>query len=154
MAAVIAAAVRDRQVPAGTGLEVEFDGDVVRLDHEECVRAADAARATRLPHNTAAPVFRREIVAAPARRSVEDTRHLADRLEADIAEVLAEADLDRAVRADLDALPGCSTRTTRPLPRNGPRRRTSPTYGGCSPPTPTCGPRSTPCGRRSPHSSC
>ncbi|MFD3495127.1 HelD family protein [Streptomyces sp. NPDC058690] len=106
MAAVIAAAVRDRQVPAGTGLEVEFDGDVVRLDHEECVRAADAARATRLPHNRAAPVFRREIVAALARRSVEDTRHLADRLEADIAEVLAEADLDRAVRADLDALPG------------------------------------------------
>ncbi|WP_327239832.1 ATP-binding domain-containing protein [Streptomyces sp. NBC_01318] len=106
MAAVIAAAVRDRQVPTGTGLEVEFDGDVVRLDHEECVRAADAARATRLPHNRAAPVFRREIVAALARRSVEDTRHLADRLEADIAEVLAEADLDRAVRADLDALPG------------------------------------------------
>ncbi|MFE9861737.1 HelD family protein [Streptomyces sp. NPDC005506] len=106
MAAVIAAAVRDRQVPAGTGLEVDFDGDVVRLDHEECVRAADAARATRLPHNRAAPVFRREIVAALARRSVEDTRHLADRLEADIAEVLAEADLDRAVRADLDALPG------------------------------------------------
>ncbi|MFF0284958.1 HelD family protein [Streptomyces sp. NPDC005262] len=106
MAAVIAAAVRDRQVPAGTGLEVEFDGDVVRLDHEECVRAADAARATRLPHNSAASVFRREIVAALARRSVEDTRHLADRLEADIAEVLAEADLDRAVRADLDALPG------------------------------------------------
>ncbi|WP_392873220.1 HelD family protein [Streptomyces sp. LN499] len=106
MAAVIAAAVRDRQVPAGTGLEVEFDGDVVRLDHEECVRAADVARATRLPHNRAAPVFRREIVAALARRSVEDTRHLADRLEADIAEVLAEADLDRAVRADLDALPG------------------------------------------------
>ncbi|WP_327126656.1 HelD family protein [Streptomyces sp. NBC_01727] len=106
MAAVIAAAVRDRQVPAGTGLEVEFDGDVVRLDHEECVRAADAARATRLPHNRAAPVFRREIVTALARRSVEDTRHLADRLEADIAEVLAEADLDRAVRADLDALPG------------------------------------------------
>ncbi|MFF0045435.1 HelD family protein [Streptomyces sp. NPDC005498] len=106
MAAVIAAAVRDRQVPAGTGLEVEFDGDVVRLDHEECVRAADAARATRLPHNRAAPVFRQEIVAALARRSVEDTRHLADRLEADIAEVLAEADLDRAVRADLDALPG------------------------------------------------
>ncbi|MFD7944603.1 HelD family protein [Streptomyces sp. NPDC059744] len=106
MAAVIAAAVRDRQVPAGPGLEVEFDGDVVRLDHEECVRAADAARATRLPHNRAAPVFRREIVAALARRSVEDTRHLADRLEADIAEVLAEADLDRAVRADLDALPG------------------------------------------------
>ncbi|MGW1704152.1 HelD family protein [Streptomyces sp. NPDC002206] len=106
MAAVIAAAVRDRQVPAGTGLEVEFDGDVVRLDHEECVRAADAARATRLPHNRAAPVFRREIVAALSRRSVEDIRHLADRLEADIAEVLAEADLDRAVRADLDALPG------------------------------------------------
>ncbi|MET7544530.1 ATP-binding domain-containing protein [Streptomyces sp. NPDC005479] len=106
MAAVIAAAVRDRQVPVDTGLEVEFDGDVVRLDHEECVRAADAARATRLPHNRAAPVFRREIVAALARRSVEDTRHLADRLEADIAEVLAEADLDRAVRADLDALPG------------------------------------------------
>ncbi|MFE9965561.1 HelD family protein [Streptomyces sp. NPDC005525] len=106
MAAVIAAAVRDRQVPVDTGLEVEFDGDVVRLDHEECVRAADAARATRLPHNRAAPVFRRELVAALARRSVEDTRHLADRLEADIAEVLAEADLDRAVRADLDALPG------------------------------------------------
>ncbi|MET8270095.1 ATP-binding domain-containing protein [Streptomyces sp. NPDC005096] len=106
MAAVIAAAVRDRQVPAGTGLEVEFDGDAVRLDHAECVRAADAARATRLPHNRAATVFRREIVAALARRSVEDTRHLADRLEADIAEVLAEADLDRAVRADLDALPG------------------------------------------------
>ncbi|MFF8917556.1 HelD family protein [Streptomyces sp. NPDC015032] len=132
MAAVIAAAVRDRQVPtapglgaaptreagavaagsapseapAGRGFEVEFDGDIVRLDHEECVRAADTARATRLPHNLAAPVFRREIVDALARRSVAATRDLADRLEADIAEVLAEAALDRAVRADLDALPG------------------------------------------------
>ncbi|MFI5745094.1 HelD family protein [Streptomyces sp. NPDC051644] len=106
MAAVIAAAVRDRQVPEGAGLEVEFDGDIVRLDHEECVRAADTARATRLPHNLAAPAFRREIVDALARRSVEATRALADRLEADVAEVLAEAGLDRAVRADLDALPG------------------------------------------------
>ncbi|MFF2959487.1 HelD family protein [Streptomyces sp. NPDC057963] len=132
MAGVIAAAVRDRQVPTapgygaapgreagaaaagsgpaeaapGCGLAVEFDGDVVRLDHEECVRAADTARATRLPHNLAAPVFRREIVDALARRSVAATRDLTDRLEADIAEVLAEAALDRAVRADLDALPG------------------------------------------------
>ncbi|WP_406497154.1 ATP-binding domain-containing protein [Streptomyces sp. NBC_00846] len=108
MAAVIAAAVRDRQVPTapGYGIEVELDGDVVRLGHEECVRAADTARATRLPHNLAAPVFRREIVDALARRSVTATRDLADRLEEDIAEVLAEAGLDRAVRADLDALPG------------------------------------------------
>ncbi|MFB6718062.1 MULTISPECIES: HelD family protein [unclassified Streptomyces] len=106
MAAVIAAAVRDRQVPAGTTLEVEFDGDVVRLGHEECLRAADTARATRLPHNLAAPVFRREVVTELARRSVAATRALADRLEADVAEVLAEAGLDRAVRADLDALPG------------------------------------------------
>lgn len=106
MAAVIAAAIRDRQVPSGSGLQVEFDGDTVHLDHEECVRAADTARATRLPHNLAASVFRREMVGALARRAVEATRELADRLEADIAEVLAEAGLDRAVRADLDALPG------------------------------------------------
>ncbi|MFJ9678653.1 HelD family protein [Streptomyces sp. NPDC101194] len=106
MAVVIAAAVRDRQVPAGTTLEVGFDGDVVRLGHEECLRAADAARATRLPHNLAAPVFRREMVTELARRSVAATRALAERLEADIAEVLAETGLDRAVRDDLDALPG------------------------------------------------
>ncbi|MEV6165273.1 ATP-binding domain-containing protein [Streptomyces sp. NPDC052052] len=105
MAAVMAAAVRDRQVPSGTGLEVEVDGDVVHLDHEECVRAADTARATRLPHNLAAPVFRSEIVAELARRSVEATRALADRLEADVVEVLGEAGFDRAVRADLDSLP-------------------------------------------------
>ncbi|MFF2325160.1 MULTISPECIES: HelD family protein [unclassified Streptomyces] len=106
MAAVLAAAIRDRQVPSGAGLQVECDGDMVRLDHEECVRAADTARATRLPHNLAAPVFRSEMVDALARRSVEATRALADRLEADIADVLDETGLDRAVRDDLDALPG------------------------------------------------
>ncbi|MGC5361082.1 HelD family protein [Streptomyces sp. DT24] len=106
MADVIAAAVRARQVPSGRGIEVEFDGGTVRLDHDTCVRAADTARATRLPHNQAAPVFRREIVTELARRSVAATRDLADRLEREIAQVLADADLDRAVRADLDALPG------------------------------------------------
>lgn len=137
MAAVIAAAVRDRQVPAGTGLEVEFDGDVVRLDHEECVRAADVARATRLPHNRAAPSSGARSSprwpGGPSRTpatSPTGWRRTSPRCWPRPTSTVPYAPTWTPCR-------GCSARRTRPLPRNGPRRRTSPTYGGCSPPTPT-----------------
>ena len=101
MADVLAAAVRDRQ---GSGpAEIEFADETLHLDAEVVREAARQARATRLPHNRARPLFQRQIVAALAERYAERTRELAERLEADVADVLAEA--SEAIEADLMAIP-------------------------------------------------
>jgi DNA helicase IV len=104
MADVLARAVRDRQA-TGTGT-VEFAGETHRLDAATLRRAAERARATRLPHNQARPVFQREIVAELAGRLAEETRRLTERMEADLADTLAG--LDAAIEADLAALPEVS----------------------------------------------
>jgi DNA helicase IV len=101
MADVLAAAVRDRQAD---GLaEIDFGGETLRLDREVVAKAARRARSTRLPHNRARPFFQQEIVAALAERYGELARELAQRLEADVADVLAEA--SAAIEADLAAIP-------------------------------------------------
>jgi DNA helicase IV len=101
MVGVLTAAVRDRQA---TGLaEIEFAGETLRLGQQVVAEAARQARATRLPHNRARPVFQKEIVAALAERYAERARELAQRLEADVADVLAEA--SEAIEADLAAIP-------------------------------------------------
>ena len=101
MAGVLAAAVRDRQ--AAGPAEIEFAGETLRLDAEVVREATRRARASRLPHNQARPLFQRHIVPALARRYAERTRELAERLEADVADVLAEA--SAAIEADLAAIP-------------------------------------------------
>ncbi|GII86625.1 DNA helicase [Sphaerisporangium siamense] len=104
MAEVLAAAVREYQAPPGAEVRVEFDTETLVLEPEVIARAAARARASRLPHNQARPGFVATLVGHLARRLAERTRELADRIEADVAGILAEADVDRAVRADLAAL--------------------------------------------------
>ncbi len=66
LAAVLAAAVRDRQrVPDG-GLELELDAGTVRLTAGTCRRVRDLARRSRRPHNEARAVFAAELVDALA----------------------------------------------------------------------------------------
>jgi DNA helicase IV len=101
MAGVLAAAVRGRQ--AAGPAEVEFGGETLRLGRQAVEEAATRARATRLPHNRARPLFQRQVIAALAEQYAEGARELADRLEADVADVLAEA--REAIEADLAALP-------------------------------------------------
>ncbi len=100
MADVVAAAVRDRQGTDGP-VEVAFAGETLPLDPEVLRRAAERARATRLPHNQARPVFHREIVTELADRFADATRRLTDGLEAG----LDTAALDAAVESDLASLP-------------------------------------------------
>ncbi len=103
MAGVVAAAVRDRQAAGAAEVEFEFDGETLRLDRQVVAEAARRARATRLPHNQARPLFQRQIIAALAERYAASARELAERLEADVADVLAGA--REAIEADLAALP-------------------------------------------------
>jgi UvrD-like helicase C-terminal domain/AAA domain len=98
---VLAAAVRGRQ--AAGPADIEFDGETLRLGRHVVAEAARRARATRLPHNQARPLFQRQIIAALAERYAESARELADRLEADVADVVAGA--REAIEADLATLP-------------------------------------------------
>jgi DNA helicase IV len=101
MAGVLAAAVRDRQATGPA--EVDFGGETLRLDAQVVRQATERARATRLPHNRARPIFQRQLIAALAVRYLDCARELADRLEAEVADVLAEA--SDAIEADLAKLP-------------------------------------------------
>jgi DNA helicase IV len=101
MADVLAAAVRARQAVGPA--EVEFGGETLRLGSQAVEDAARRARATRLPHNEARPLFQRQVIARLAKRYAESARELAERIEADVADVLAEA--REAIEADLAAWP-------------------------------------------------
>ncbi|MFI6317398.1 HelD family protein [Nonomuraea sp. NPDC050556] len=62
MAGVVAAAVHDRQrVPDGD-LEVEVEGQVLRVAHAACVSIRDRARRVRLAHNQARKLFVTEML--------------------------------------------------------------------------------------------
>jgi DNA helicase IV len=101
IAGVLTAAIRDRQ-PAGSA-EIEFAGETLRLERQVVAEATRRARATRLPHNKARPFFQGQIIAALAERYAESARELAQRLAADVADVLAEA--SAAIEADLAVIP-------------------------------------------------
>jgi DNA helicase IV len=107
MAGVLAAAVRNRQPAsdqhAAGSAEIEFAGETLRLGRHVVAEAARRARATRLPHNQARSLFQRHIIAALAEEYAQSARELADRLEADLADALAEA--REAIEADLLSLP-------------------------------------------------
>ncbi len=106
MQSVLEAAVRERQAPPGSRHFIEFDGEILHLDGELIRSASERARAAGLPHNRARRVFVREVTWCLAERLAERTRQLAAALEADVSDVLAEADVDRAVRGDLAGLEG------------------------------------------------
>ncbi|GLW90306.1 HelD family protein [Actinokineospora globicatena] len=72
MADRLAAAVRSRVQAPDDPVEVEFEGQVVRLDQRTCGRAVRKARRAGLPHNQARLAFQREIVDVLARRLIED----------------------------------------------------------------------------------
>ena len=101
MAEVLAAAVRDRQVPGA--IEIGYAGETLLLDRRTLLRAAERARSTRLPHNLARPVFQREILAELARQLTDATRRLTERMEAEVADALAGA--EAGIAADLASLP-------------------------------------------------
>ena len=106
LAGLLAAAVRDRQVPAGAGLRAAFGDEVLTLDPAECLRAADRARATALPHNLARLAFRDDLITLLAADLAASARRLDESLEAEVAGILAEAGVDSAIAADLARLEG------------------------------------------------
>ncbi|MGA5703828.1 HelD family protein [Peterkaempfera bronchialis] len=102
MAALLAAAVADRQrVPDGD-LVVGLDGAELRLNRESCVRARDRARAQGRPHNAARPGFLRALLTELVR---EQAARLGRPLDAE-EERFGPGELwgEPAVRAALDAL--------------------------------------------------
>ncbi|WP_308805681.1 ATP-binding domain-containing protein [Acrocarpospora corrugata] len=105
MAEVLASAVKDRQAPPGVDVSFTFGTEVLRLDPGTCADAVTRARASGLPHNRARAVFVNAIIDQLADDLAEQTRRLVDHLEAEVADVLAEADVDNAVQNDLAGLP-------------------------------------------------
>ncbi|HEV7625872.1 MAG TPA: hypothetical protein VGO89_05195, partial [Streptomyces sp.] len=99
MAKVLADAMRRHQAPAA-----EVAASALQLEGRLCAGAADRARASGLPHNQARTHFVDAVLDELAQRHAEQTRALAARLEAEVADVLAEADVDRAGREDLVGL--------------------------------------------------
>ncbi|HLU57889.1 MAG TPA: ATP-binding domain-containing protein [Pseudonocardia sp.] len=107
MAAVIAAAVRDRQQLPRRPVELVVEQQPVRLDREVVQAARTKARRSRKPHNEARRIFRKEAIrllaeqvartlTSPGRRDLLDAGDLAD-----IRDELSEsAELSR----ELDAL--------------------------------------------------
>ncbi len=68
MAAVVAAAVRDRQQVPDEPVELTVEQQRVRLDREVCTPARTRARRSRKQHNEAKRIFHREVVTALARQ--------------------------------------------------------------------------------------
>jgi DNA helicase IV len=112
MAEVIAAAVRDRQRVPDEDAPIAVDyapGEIIALDRAACEFARARARASRLPHNEAAPLFRRLVIDALAHRLAE--RYGTDVLdgsmllgEDDIEDFRRELRENPRLRAELDAL--------------------------------------------------
>ncbi|MEV0751504.1 AAA family ATPase [Streptosporangium sp. NPDC050280] len=71
MAEVVAAAVRDREWVPEDHLEVEYEGQTLRLDRRTCERVRDLARSSLLQHNPARPIVVREISEALAEQYAE-----------------------------------------------------------------------------------
>ena len=108
MADVIAAAVRERQAGACSGLEVSHERDVLRLDRRTCARIRDRVRRSRLPHNQARPVAHRLLIDALVRRvagrigfDVLGGRNLLS--EEDLADIRKELRESPQVRAALES---------------------------------------------------
>ncbi|WP_345412806.1 HelD family protein [Pseudonocardia xishanensis] len=104
MAAVIAAAVRDRQQLPRRTIELVVEQQTARIDRDLVNQARSRARRSRKPHNEAKRIFRREALQLLAQQVARTLggRNLLGRLDVeDIREELAE---DAAVNRELDAL--------------------------------------------------
>ncbi|WP_181782691.1 HelD family protein [Pseudonocardia pini] len=104
MAAVIAAAVRDRQQLPRRPIELVVEQQPARIDRDLANQARSRARRSRKPHNEAKRIFRREALQLLAQQVARTLggRNLLGRLDVeDIREELAE---DAAVNRELDAL--------------------------------------------------
>jgi DNA helicase IV len=106
MAAVVAAAVRDRQQVPRRPVELVVEQQRVRLDRDTAHAARSRARRSRRPHNEAKRVFHREAVRLlaeqVARGLAAGSRGLLDAGDlSDIRDELAES---RALTRELDAL--------------------------------------------------
>jgi DNA helicase IV len=90
MAAVLAAAVRDREELPAEPLEIRFEREILRLDRKTVQRARERARRSRRPHNQARPVFVREIMNALVQQVT--SKFTAGLRDADklVAEILGE----------------------------------------------------------------
>nr|WP_083467028.1 UvrD-helicase domain-containing protein [Kibdelosporangium sp. MJ126-NF4] len=100
MADVLAAAVRDRQRVPDDHIEIEFEGEILRLDKKTCVQARAVARRSRRVHNKAKPLIVPTILDALARQ-------YADRIGADPlggANLLEDADIEE-IRRELRESP-------------------------------------------------
>jgi DNA helicase IV len=101
MADVVAAAVRDRQRVPDKPVEVEVDGQALRLTPAVCAKARERARRSRRPHNQARQVFAREMIEAFAQQ-------IAARLGANVLgedNLLTPGDVDE-LRRELRGEPG------------------------------------------------
>ncbi|MEW2357763.1 ATP-binding domain-containing protein [Spirillospora sp. NPDC029432] len=87
MAKLVEDAVRDRQAVPEGDLEVAADDMVLRVPHEDCVRARDRARALRAPHNIQRRLYVHDLLEALALDRARQYDRLADEpLEQMIAE--------------------------------------------------------------------
>ena len=102
MAAVIKAAVRNRQrVPRGD-LEIVTEDMTLRLGHDTCVRARDRARALRRPHNVSRKLFVQDMLTALVRNESAQLDRPVD--GEDLPYLRAALWEQDPVRAALDAL--------------------------------------------------
>ncbi|MCK9895408.1 ATP-binding domain-containing protein [Frankia sp. AgB32] len=90
MAAVIAAAVRDRQrLPRGGTLEIHTEERLLLLEHGTCARARELARESGELHNDARAIFVRAVIDALARQIADG--YAAETITAQVLEADPEA---------------------------------------------------------------
>jgi len=109
MAAVVAAAVRDRQQVPNACVELTVEQQHLRLDRDVCAAARTRARRSRRPHNEAKQVFHREVVAALAEQVAgslgKDPLGRGNLLDSgDLADIRDELRESRDLTAALDEL--------------------------------------------------
>ncbi|MCO1658408.1 HelD family protein [Pseudonocardia humida] len=104
MAAVIAAAVRDRQRVPRRPIELVVEQQRVRLDHDVANQARSRARRSRKPHNEAKRIFQREAVRLLAQQVARGLggRGLLD--GGDLEDIREELTESPELRRELDAL--------------------------------------------------
>ena len=108
MAAVISAAVRDRQQLPRKPIRLVVEQQEVRLDRDVVATARTRARRSRKPHNEARRIFRKEairLLAEQVARSIggaAGTRGLLD--SGDLADIREELTDSQALSRELDAL--------------------------------------------------
>jgi DNA helicase IV len=107
MAAVVAAAVRDRQQVPRRPIELVVEQQAVRLDRDVATAARTRARRSRKPHNEARRIFHKEAVRLLAEQVARTLtgpgpRNLLD--AGDLSDIRDELGESRALARELDAL--------------------------------------------------